>query len=98
MIDLDDIENTILSLEQRDTTYAVVEKLAALYTVRDHLTPQRADFQPRSVISGDSDFLRIVSSKDCSKCWNVMDELMATLAVCQPKVYNRVMDKIRELE
>ena len=43
MLDLREIENTIEMLENGDTTFVNCEKLASLYTVRDHLTNQQED-------------------------------------------------------
>jgi len=37
MVSIEIIEEEILDLEKRDTSYAVCERLAWLYTVRDHL-------------------------------------------------------------
>lgn len=38
MLDLQEIQNTIDMLENGETTFVNCEKLAALYTVREHLT------------------------------------------------------------
>ena len=43
---------------------------------------------------GDSDFLRAVSQKDPAHVWRVMDELMETLHIVEPRVYNSVMRKL----
>lgn len=37
MVSIEIIEEEILDLEKRDTSYTVCERLAWLYTVRDHL-------------------------------------------------------------
>lgn len=37
MVSIETIEEEILNLEKRDTSYAVCERLAWLYIVRDHL-------------------------------------------------------------
>lgn len=37
MVSIETIEEEILDLEKRDTSYAVCERLAWLYIVRDHL-------------------------------------------------------------
>ena len=38
MIDLDIVNDEIMALEERETSYAVIQKLAWLYTVRDHIS------------------------------------------------------------
>lgn len=46
---------------------------------------------------GDSDFLLIVSGKLPEDAWAVMDDLMDTLRVANPRVYESVMRKLRQL-
>ena len=95
MLNIEEIDKTILDLEKHDTTYSTCERLAWLYIVRDHLLNQRKH-DPLNV-SGDSDFLRAVNGKDGSAVWNIMDELMDTLKAAYPKAYDSVMRKMMEL-
>jgi hypothetical protein len=81
------------------------EKLAAIYTVLDHLYPASdetiskgysgdapsAESIPRY---GDTDFLDAIVGKDPREMWLLMDELMETLAVINPRLYDGVMRKI----
>ena len=46
---------------------------------------------------GDSDFLQAIADKEGSAVWAVMDDLMDTLRVANPRVYNGVMRKISNL-
>ena len=46
---------------------------------------------------GSSDFLRTVSDKEPKDAWKVMDELMESLSVMQPKTYAAVMNKRNSL-
>ena len=46
---------------------------------------------------GDSDFLRAIEGHRPADIWSIMDELMDTLQVANPRVYNGVMRKIRTL-
>ena len=48
-------------------------------------------------VSGDSDFLRAVSGKDGDAAWDIIDDLMDTLKVAYPRVYDSVMRKIGNL-
>lgn len=48
-------------------------------------------------VSGDSDFLRAVSGKDKDAAWDIIDDLMDTLKVAYPRVYESVMRKIGNL-
>lgn len=79
------------------------EKLAAIYTVLDHLYPEEripqgysgddrgAESIPRY---GESEFLGAISGKNPREMWLLMDELMETLAVINPRLYDGVMRKI----
>lgn len=97
MLNIDEIEKTILDLEKHDTTYSTCERLAWLYIVRDHLTGQEQKQPVPLSVSGDSEFLRAVNGKESVSAWAVMDDLMDTLQVVNPRVYQSVMRKIMEL-
>ena len=44
---------------------------------------------------GDSDFLTAIDGKYAQDIWPIMDELMESMAVLQPRIYDQVMRKIR---
>lgn len=94
MISKDELDKTILELEMRDTTFANCSKLADLYVVRDHITPQEQK-QPLPLdVSGDSEFLQAVNGKDSRAVWLIMDDLMDTIRVTAPRVYASVMRRV----
>lgn len=96
MISLDTIEREILELEmRRDTTYAVCERLAWLYIVRDHLT-DRTDAQTTAKVGG-TDFLDTCSEVPYVALMGVLDEHMTALSVVQPREYESIMTKLRTL-
>ena len=45
-------------------------------------------------INSDSEFARAVDGRDPQDVLPVLDELMDTLKVIQPRIYNAVMDKL----
>lgn len=97
MINPDELDKEILMLEKKDTTYANCERLAWLYIVRDHVTGQQ-QAQPTPLnISGDSEFLQAVDGKDSVAVWAIMDDLMDTIKVTAPKVYDRILRRVKEL-
>lgn len=82
------------------------EKLAAIYTVLDHLYPAEeiipmgysgeapsAESIPRY---GESEFLGAISGKDPADMWMLMDELMSTLAAINQRLYDAVLRKITQ--
>lgn len=46
---------------------------------------------------GNSDFLQAVSGKSAVEAWAIMDDLMDTLGVTNPRAYEGVMREIRKL-
>jgi hypothetical protein len=98
MLSLDTINSDILELEtQHDTTWSTCQRLAWLYVARDHITGQ-AQKQPVPLeVSGDSDFLRAVDGRDSVKAWAIMDELMETIKILQPRVYDSVLRRLAEI-
>ena len=46
------------------------------------------------IIDSDSEFARAIDGKAQKDVWPILDELMQTLAVMQPKVYAAVMRKL----
>lgn len=108
MLDLNEVERAIAELESGDTKFSVCAKLADLYAVRDHMREDRAyelgySMAPAPQIAetldvyGNSDFLKAVSGKEAASAWAIIDDLMDTLRVVNPKVYDGVMRKIRSL-
>lgn len=112
MLDRKEIDIEIARLEYGESSYPAYAKLANLYTIRDRMdrqereTPCEASYSAAPAIAesipavrdyGDSDFLRAVYRADQGAVWAIMDDLMDTLHVANPRVYASVMGKIRKL-
>lgn len=97
MIDLETIEREINELEARgDTTYSICERLSWLYVVRDHLRPVREETRTTQDLRG-SEFLEAASGVPYPALMRILDEHMSALQVVQPKEYDLVMGRIRQL-
>ena len=105
MLDMDDIRSEIARLENGDTTYSAVEKLAMLYIVqeRNTPTPEPEAFEmrrmPRYAYESapeppKSDFLEAVSKVPIDKALQVIDEHMEVIKLLYPKEYTAVINKI----
>ena len=105
-----EIEWAISELEGKESTESGYALLAALYTCRNEMLglsstpPQIAAYSEavspateRLDLYGDSDFLRAVAGKDPASALAVMDELMETLCVVNPRAYDSVMRKLARL-
>lgn len=97
----------IYEIIQGKHTIQNCEKLAAIYTVMDHLYPTDTiegvskDSEPVVIAEqphignyGDTDFLRAIKGKNPYDMWQLMDELMQTLLVINPRLYDSVMRKV----
>ena len=103
MINLDEVNGEIAKLEAQPATYVTIERLAWLYIVRDHITLSTA----REIVSetntgvipeaGTSDFLMACAGKPIASIMQIMDELMDTTQVLQPRIYNSVLKKVQNL-
>lgn len=94
MISLETIEREISELEAREASYKVCERLAWLYTCRDHLAPTRDD--STQALHG-SEFLEAASGVSYPALMQVLDEHMEAIRVLYPKSYETLMSKIRAL-
>lgn len=103
MISLDQISGEIASLEEEKPTYAAMQKLSALYIVRDHMI-LGDEKEPQIIVSGkipmisETEFSKIIYDRDTKEILTVLDELMETLRMIQPRLYEAVMRKIEKTE
>lgn len=110
MLDKREIDIEIARLEYGESSYPAYAKLANLYTIRNQMERgqiQRPDYNAgysasaeepsRTSWRGDSEFLRLASEKDKQPVLEILDDLMDTLHVVNPRVYDGVMRKIRQI-
>lgn len=106
MITLEELDEAIRDCESSDRhTYDDCIRLAALYTIKKQLYPDtmpelRQSFRaPADEVGnyGESEFLQVVSGKNAESVWSVIDELMNTLEITNPRLYDGVMRKIDRL-
>ena len=105
-----EIEWAISELEGKESSERRYQLLAALYTCRNEMLglayaqPQLAAYSEAAAPEreppdryGDSDGLQLVYGKEPQAAWSVMDELMETLRVVNPRAYDSVMRKLGRL-
>ena len=109
MIKLNDLQEAIAECEgQKNPNANTCIKLAAFYTIRNNLYPDTEQAQvpmPMPAYSysnsgaeytSDTEFGRIVNGKSYNEILQVMDELMSTLEIVNPRLYNGVLRKLTE--
>lgn len=74
-------------------------KLAAYYTILDHVTEKEVPLYSYASGSdtidygGNSDFAKIINGRNINEVISIMDELMSTLQIINPRLYNGVISK-----
>ena len=108
---LKEIEWAIHELENGESSESRYAMLAALYTCRKEMTsgtdqPQIAAYSrgagPIAISEtldryGDSDFLRAVEGKDPADAWELVDSLMDSLRMTNPRIYESYLRRMRSL-
>ena len=96
MVNIETIEQEILELEQKDASYAVVERLAWLYIVKEHLAPKREEVRTGAYF-GDR-FREACSGVPMESLLDVLSEHMQTVELVYPKEYEAIIKKISALK
>lgn len=101
MVSIETIEEEILDLGKRDTSYAVCERPAWLYIVRDHLKKPTVDAtatEPRVTdeLTG-SEFLKAAPSVDYAAPMGIPDKRMECIKAVCPEEYGVAMSQIYAL-
>lgn len=108
MITEHDLAEAIAECEgERDPNANTCLKLAAFYIIKDKMYPAKQEMkeevmseQPlymnysRSSENEQSEFRQVIRSVDSEKILSIMDELMTTLKVIMPKLYDGVIQKL----
>ena len=99
MISIEQINGEISVLEEEKPTHVIMQKLASLYIVRDHMgigEPQLAVIQSMPSLGTKSEFAQLIDGMDIKSFALIMDDLMNTLAIINPRLYESVMIKLAE--
>lgn len=107
MITRTDLEAAIAECQgKRNPDANTCIKLAAFYTILREMFGEEKNAEhsagysyapaPENVIiaDGDSEFARTIDGRDQDEIIPVIDELMSTLKVIQPRLYNAVLMKL----
>ena len=106
MISIEQINGEIAVLEEQVPTHVIMQKLAALYIVRDHMgiAPVDNGTAPVSVVQmdtmpkyGDTEFYELIAGKPIVDVMAQVNELMATVQVLNPRLYDSVIRKLFDI-
>ena len=100
-MNIEEITDEIRTLEQSETNWANIQRLAWLYTVFDHLTnkglPVIANEVQAVMPDYAGEFGEAASGKDIGGLMNVLSEHFGVIKVLHPKEYDAVIEKVREI-
>ena len=110
MITEQDLQAAIAECQgQRNPNANTCIKLAAFYTIKRELFPER-DKEPEPFMDysystgpeeqmvdydGESEFAQAIDGRPAAEIWPVVDELVEAVQALYPKLYNSFMDKLR---
>ena len=108
MITEQDLKQAIAECQgERNPNANTCIKLAAYYTIYDQMYGKKMEqpsFTGYSTASaptisyvGDSDFAKAMSGKNTTDIMPILDELMSTLEILYPRLYDSVMAKIQSV-
>lgn len=108
MITEHDLQEAIAECEgQRNPSSSTCMKLAAFYTIRDKMFPEKREedipmfyskaSEPKNIeYKSGTEFSNAISGMSAEKLIPIMDELMTAVQVISPRLYDGVMRKITE--
>ena len=102
MISIEQINGEIAVLEEQVPTHIIMQKLASLYVVRDHMViPKtgevRQDIPDTLSVYGSSEFLKTIDGKSTRKVMLVVDELIDALQVLNPRLVSNFFEKLNSI-
>lgn len=105
MITKDDLKAAIAECQgERNPNAQTCMKLAAYYTILREIEPEMptysylpAPIKETADYYSDSEFGREIAGRDINDVIKLIDELMATLSAIQPRLYEGVMRRLRDI-
>lgn len=100
-----DLDEAIAECQgKRNPDASTCIKLAAFYAIKRELYGRPAEYQPsysyapapssKIEINSESEFSKLIDGKSQQDIWPILDELMDTLKVLMPRLYDGVMRKL----
>ncbi len=108
MITEKDLQEAIAECQgQKDPNANTCIKLAAFLIIKDHMYPENSDNTyktnyeykyssgNRIHYTNDTEFSKLIDGMDSDFVWPIMDELMSTIQVLNKRLYESVIQKIK---
>lgn len=97
MISIEELNAEIEAMEEQEPSYSVLDRLAAMYIVRDKLkAAEQSDSMEPVKLSG-SEFLQACSGVNMPSLFAILDEHMDAIKAIHPREYMALIQKINLL-
>lgn len=102
MVNEKELLTAIKECEKTPASYLNCERLANLITVYNHYYGEKHPYHESAYetvvqLDGTSEFMRIIDGKNAQGVWDIIDELMDTVKLLHPRIYDSVLSKIQNL-
>lgn len=104
MFSKSELLKAIDELEEAPSTFQNAEKLATFYLLYDHLYTEQQPvnrIEPVREVTIDryegSDLYEAISGQNAEDVWKIINELMETLKVLQPKLYEATLERLNDI-
>lgn len=94
---MEDLKAAITELENAPKDWETLERLSWLYNVYDHLSGRELPQIRLVEAEGESEVAMLAQGKDPEKVWDIISDLMRTVKVIQPKMYETVIKRIEAI-
>jgi hypothetical protein len=103
MLNRRELLNAIAECESSNESFQNCQKLATLYIIYDHLysepnSPEVERVQ-MNVIETDrnSEFMQLINGKQIEPVLDLVDELMETIKILQPRLYDSALRRLKDI-
>lgn len=103
MLNRRELLNAISECESANENFQNCQKLATLYILYDHLysepkSPEVERIQMEIIETDrDSEFMQLINGKKIEPVLDLIDELMETIKILQPRLYDSALRKVKDL-
>ena len=97
MISIEQLNGEIAVLEEEVPTHVIMQKLANLYTVRDHIGISKTDAQRINTLPNlgtGSEFSQKIYGKEGLPVMMKVEDLVQTISVLNPRLYEHFMEQL----
>lgn len=102
-----ELEDAVNELTNGKHSIQNCEKLAAVYTVLDHLYGEKPSMnmgysndnkiESEVGLYGNSKFLKAIAGKSSKDAWLLMDELIEAITILNPRLMNNFYEKLNNI-